>query len=147
VKTSSITTWRGLSITARTPHGYRTFRVSRIENARLLEQPVERPADFDLAAFWRASTEELRRGWAQYEVTLRMEARAAAALERWRAAAPVADADTEPGWVTRRFQFDDEEQARFVALGHGPRAEVVEPASLSERVAADLAAAAARAAR
>ncbi len=44
-------------LVARTPDGFRTYRVSRIEEARLLDQPSERPADFDLATYWRSSTE------------------------------------------------------------------------------------------
>src|SRR5262245_23902769 len=45
---------------ARTPAGLRTYRVSRIEEARLLDRTSERPAGFDLAAYWKASTEELK---------------------------------------------------------------------------------------
>ena len=42
------------------------------------------------------------------------------------------------GWVTLQVQFEDEEQARFVALGFGPRAEVIAPASLRLLVMADI---------
>src|SRR5689334_16028822 len=58
------TTWY---LVAGTPDGLRTFRVSRIEDARLLDERSARPADFDLAAYWESSTEELRRGWTRYE--------------------------------------------------------------------------------
>jgi predicted DNA-binding transcriptional regulator YafY len=46
-------------LVARTPAGLRTYRVSRIEEARLLDRPSRRPAGFDLATYWKASTEEL----------------------------------------------------------------------------------------
>jgi serine phosphatase RsbU (regulator of sigma subunit)/biotin operon repressor len=42
---------------ARTPDGFRTYRVSRIEEARILDEPAERPANFDLATCWKSSTE------------------------------------------------------------------------------------------
>jgi predicted DNA-binding transcriptional regulator YafY len=118
--------------------------VSRIEDARLLDQPCERPADFDLATYWTSSTAELRKGRTRYEATLRLEPRAAHALKTWRAASvvQVGEADAA-GWITLRVQFDDEDQACFVVLGHGPRAEVIGPASLRDRVAADVAAQAA----
>jgi serine phosphatase RsbU (regulator of sigma subunit) len=45
---------------ALTPDGFRTYRVSRIEEARLLDVPSERPADFDLATHWKASTDRFR---------------------------------------------------------------------------------------
>jgi predicted DNA-binding transcriptional regulator YafY len=130
-------------LVARTPDGYRTYRVSRIEQAKLLEAPCERPPDFDLAAYWKSSTEELRKARTRYEATLRLEPRAAQSLAEWRTTSPVpAEGGSDPeGWVTLRVQFDDEEHARFMALGLGPRVEVLEPASLRERVAADLAAA------
>jgi predicted DNA-binding transcriptional regulator YafY len=125
-------------LVARTPAGFRTYRVSRIEDARLLDRPSERPAGFDLAAYWKSSTEELRKSRPRYEATLRLEEEAAEKLKVWRTASRVRSAP-ETGWVTLRVQFDDEEQARFVALGFGPRAEVIEPGSLRTRVASDLA--------
>jgi predicted DNA-binding transcriptional regulator YafY len=129
-------------LVARTPAGYRTYRVSRMEEARLLDRPAERPADFDLAAYWKSSTEELR-GRPRYEVTLRLESRAAESLRWWRTTEALGEetgSDVD-GWVTVRVQFDDEEQARFVALGFGPRAEVIGPEGLRERVSSDVAAA------
>lgn len=128
-------------LVARKPEGFRTYRVSRIAEARLLDQTFARPADFDLAAYWQSSTAELRRGWARYEVILRLEPRAAESLRRWRSATPVAGEPDAAGWVTLRVAFDSEEQACFVALGHGPRAEVLAPESLRRRVAADIEAA------
>jgi predicted DNA-binding transcriptional regulator YafY len=128
-------------LVARTPAGFRTYRVSRIEDARLLDKPAERPADFDLAAYWKASTEELRKK-ARYEATLYLEPSAAQALRTWRTTSPAAAVESDAeGWVTLRVQFEDEEQARFIVLGLAPRVDVIAPASLRDRVAADVAAA------
>jgi predicted DNA-binding transcriptional regulator YafY len=135
-------------LVARTPAGLRTYRVSRIEEARLLPEPSDRPADFDLAAYWRASTEELRRNRPRYGATLRLEADAGASLARWCPTEPVGPAGAGPdGRIALRVEFDDEDQACFVALGHGSRAEVLAPEALRERVAAELAAALERARR
>jgi predicted DNA-binding transcriptional regulator YafY len=129
-------------LVAGTPDGFRTFRVSRIEDARVLDQPCARPPDFDLAAHWKTSTEELRKGKRSYQCTLRLEPRAAQSLLAWHWATPVPAGEADPaGWLTLRMQFDDEEQALFIVLGHGARAEALEPARLRERVAAELAAA------
>ena len=67
------TTWY---LVANTPKGFRTYRVSRIEEAIVLETRFERPANFDLEVYWKASTEQfhLRQ---QYVATLRLEPRAA----------------------------------------------------------------------
>jgi predicted DNA-binding transcriptional regulator YafY len=134
-------------LVASTQDGLRTFRVSRIASARVIEVACERPADFDLAAYWRASTEELKER-PGYEATLRLEPRMAESIRTWQRTSPVEPqygaAPDPDGWVTLRVAFHDEEQARFVVLGLGPRAEALAPPSLRERVAADLAAALAR---
>jgi predicted DNA-binding transcriptional regulator YafY len=44
---------------ARTPDGFRTYRVSRIEDA-ILDESAERPASFDLAAYWKSSAEQFQ---------------------------------------------------------------------------------------
>jgi len=129
-------------LVAGTPAGLRTYRVSRMEDARILERASERPKEFDLAAYWKSSTEELR-SRPRYQATFRMEEGVAEELRRWRNASPTGEGHRSPGrgWVTLRVQFDDEDQACFVALGFGPRAEVIEPKTLRDRVAADLKAA------
>src|SRR5262245_24208443 len=111
-------------LVAHTPAGLRTYRVSRIEEARLLEAPSARPADFELAAYWRGSLERLQEGWQRYEATLRLEPGAAERMRTWRSKvpAPPEGPDAE-GWVRMGIQFDDEEQACFVVLGLGSRAE------------------------
>jgi predicted DNA-binding transcriptional regulator YafY len=131
-------------LVAQTPAGLRTYRVSRIKEATLLESASARPLNFDLAAYWKSSTAQFMESRTRYSATLRLEPRAADKVRAWRMSAPVEteqgpdagfDAD---GWTTLRLQFEDEEQACFVALGFGPGAEVVEPESLRRRVADDL---------
>jgi len=123
-------------LVANTDEGFRTFRVSRIADPRLLDQPSERPVGFDLAAHWRTSTEQLREGRGRYLATLRVEAKVAERLSMWRCAGPRParpHPDSE-GWVTRDVEFEDEDQACFVALGFGARAEVVAPLELRQRL-------------
>ena len=60
---------------ARTTRGLRTYRVSRIVEARLLDEASERPANFNLAAAWKASTEQFQEGRGAYDATLRAEPR------------------------------------------------------------------------
>jgi predicted DNA-binding transcriptional regulator YafY len=128
-------------LVAGTADGLRTYRISRIEDAAVLGERCARPAAFDLAAYWKSSTEELRQGRGRYAATLRLAPSAVSSFERWRPSrsVPLEDDPVDGDrWATRRVHFDDEEQACFVVLGFGSRAEVVAPPSLRERVAAEV---------
>lgn len=52
-------------LVARTPDGFRTYRISRMDAATVLDQTSERPPNFNLAAYWKVSAakfqEELNR--------------------------------------------------------------------------------------
>ena len=132
-------------LVAHTPKGYRTFRVSRIERARILDNACERPPDFDLAAHWKASTAAFMESRRRLMVTLRMDPSAADTLKEWfrpvTVLGPSAPADR---WITLQARFDDEEQAMFIVLGFGSRVDVVAPPTLRERVERELTAAVAR---
>jgi len=133
-------------LVARSADRLRTYRVSRIEEATLLDRPVERPADFDLATYWKSSTKEFEDGWPRCDAVLRLEPHTAKWMRTWRVASivePAAGGDPD-GWVRLRVTFDHPGEACFVVLGLGPRADVIEPASLRERVAAEAAAVVAR---
>ena len=126
-------------LVAHTPRGFRTYRVSRIEEATLLDQPCQRPPDFDLPAYWKSSTAQFR-ARPRYNALLRLEPRIAETMKTWGCFSNIEtgqDADPE-GWITVRAQFDDEDHACFIVLGLGPRADVLEPEALRERVAADI---------
>jgi predicted DNA-binding transcriptional regulator YafY len=126
-------------LVANTVDGFRTFRISRIEQATILEDACARPVDFDLAAHWKCSTTTYQDSLPRYDVTLRVEPRAAAWLKQWRSAwlaEPMGDADAD-GWITCRVQFDCEDEACFVVLGFGQRAEVLTPLSLRDRILAE----------
>jgi predicted DNA-binding transcriptional regulator YafY len=113
--------------------------VSRIEDAKILDQPSERPPEFDLADYWKASTKRFQEGWQKCLATLRLEPRAAAWIRAWHLASPnqVEEPDGD-GWITLNVHFDHEDEARFVVLGLGSRVEVIEPTTLRERVAAEV---------
>jgi len=119
-------------LVANTSAGLRTFRVSRIEAAKVLDKACERPASFDLAEYWKTSTEKFLEGRQKLEVILRLETRAAANMKRWHMV--LAEIDKGEGWETLRVQFDHPEEALFMVLGMGSRVRVIEPDSLRERV-------------
>jgi predicted DNA-binding transcriptional regulator YafY len=108
----------------------------------MLDVACIRPPDFDLAEYWRASTARFIETRSRYQATLRLHPQAAARVKAWRmcAATDAGEDVSDNGWTTLHLRFEDEEQARFVALGFGPKARVLAPDSLRQRVADDLAA-------
>jgi predicted DNA-binding transcriptional regulator YafY len=129
-------------LVARTAEGFRTYRVSRIEQATLLELPSERPADFDLAAYWTDSAARFEEALPRYRARLRIEPRTSRWLKMWRVGWSEETIDPPPadGWITLRMTFDTEDEASFVVLGLGRRVDVLEPDSLRARVAEEAAA-------
>jgi predicted DNA-binding transcriptional regulator YafY len=119
-------------LVANTRAGLRTFRVSRIEEAKILEKSCKRPANFDLGEHWRMATERFLEGWPKIEVVLKLEARAAASMKRWHLV--LEEMESRDGWETLRMQFDHADEALFMVLGLGSRAKVLEPEKLRERV-------------
>jgi hypothetical protein len=105
--------------------------VSRIEQAQLLDTPCDRPTDFDLAAFWKSSSEQFERRQG-YSTTLRLEPSAAAIVQAWcRVRSDRGDGrPVRHGWVELHVDFDDEADACFVVLGLGSRVKVVAPETL-----------------
>jgi predicted DNA-binding transcriptional regulator YafY len=123
-------------LVANTTAGMRTFRLSRIEKATLLARPCKRPQDFNLATYWTATTKRLAETRTHFTATFRLEPHDAKWLTEWHPARTL-DAPDANGRVTLSLDFDSEEQARFVALGLGSRAEVLDPASLKFSVVAE----------
>ena len=130
------TTWY---LVAHTANGLRTYRVSRIEQATMLDAAAVRPSDFDLAAYWKSSTAQFLEQRSRYETTLRLTPDAAAKLTTWHVcSADVQQSATDDGMVTLRVRFEDEEQACFIVLGFGSKARAIEPPALVDRVAGEL---------
>ena len=127
-------------LVARAPNGMRTYRVSRIQNATPLASSFERPADFSLASYWEISTKELLEQRKHFDAVVSADLKAAQSLRGWCVTLPIEGKPPKPvrkGWLTMKVRFEDEEQARFILLGFGPRAHVLEPSGLRERILAD----------
>jgi len=127
-------------LVARAHNGMRTYRVSRMEAVTLLASAFERPANFDLATHWKASTTAFEKQRGKYPAILALTGGIARKLSAWYGATSVDGPDGAadlPGWVTMQVEFENEEQALFMVLGFGSRVRVVEPQGLRQRVLAE----------
>jgi len=116
----------------------RVYRVSRVMDARFTDETFERPADFDLAAFWKQSCEELEAGQPCYTATVRVAPDLAPYLPHYfgdeiRRQIQAATPDEE-GWLTLEFTFESLEAARERILGFGRAVEVLSPQALRDTV-------------
>jgi predicted DNA-binding transcriptional regulator YafY len=126
-------------LVARAPNGMRTFRVSRMLGVTPLATTFKRPAKFDLATYWKNSITQLQLQRRGCDATLSLHPQAAQSLGTWCTVSPCKGGNRlrPKGWLTFRVEFENEEQARSAILGLGPKARVLSPTALRERVLAD----------
>jgi len=110
-------------------------RVSRLVDVRLSDERFERPADFDLGAFWREWCAELEESRSDYVVTVRVAPDFVPLLpwyfgEQVHAKIAQAEPPDAEGWITLELPFDRLETARDRILSFGRGMEVLEPRAL-----------------
>src|SRR5262245_9828823 len=112
----------------------RTYRVSRIRSPEILTERAERPAAFDLAAYWEASTNRFREHLPYYNATFLVTEHIMpwACYRPWR----VLDQARVGDRYRVSLRFDAPEEARQFALGFGAELEVLEPQELRDYVIA-----------
>ena len=114
----------------------RSYRVSRVREASLLEEPCARPDGFDLVAYWERSTAEFTAALPRYLATLRVEAGLLGRLrqgERYTQLEAEEPPDVD-GWARVEMRFEEEHNAVEFILGFGDRIEVVAPEELRSQV-------------
>ena len=99
-------------LVARRVAGMRVYRVSRVASVRPLDDPCERPAGFELSAYWDEWSRAFEDSRPRVEVTAR---------------GPKGE---------RTLVFESLEEARREMLRYGPDLEVVAPVELRDRIAA-----------
>jgi predicted DNA-binding transcriptional regulator YafY len=114
----------------------RSYRVSRVQSAQMLDEPCIRPPAFDLAAYWEQSTADFKANLPRYPATLRADPAIISAMryaDRYARVEHVGPPDAD-GWLSVAMLFEEEHTACEYVLRFGPRVEVVEPQALRERV-------------
>lgn len=137
---------------ARVPRdgAYRTYRIDRFTAVEPAEDRFARDEDFDLPAFWAEHSERFARSLLRTEVVVRLSPEGVRRL-RWavdalsaREALASADGGGDGDgdgqeWVTVTLPVESEEVAYSQLTALGAEAEVLAPAALRARFAADAA--------
>lgn len=119
----------------------RTYRVARILDCAVLGEDFARPADFDLAAYWRGATERLEAEMHPREATVRLSPFGVRLLEALtqpyvKARLRIADDADANGWRTATIPIGTTDwHAATELLRLGPEAEVLAPQALRARMA------------
>jgi predicted DNA-binding transcriptional regulator YafY len=110
----------------------RVYRAGRVSAVRVLAEPVERPAGFELAAFWARWSAEFEASRPRLEVRLAASPDALSAFGEvfGPAAAPALEAATPlgpDGWRVVTLSFEHERAAVHRLAGFGDQVEVLDP--------------------
>ncbi|MGC7099034.1 helix-turn-helix transcriptional regulator [Amycolatopsis lurida] len=126
-------------LAARCEGSDRTYRVSRIEALTTLE-PFTRPADFDLAAYWREWSEQFERRLYPRTAVVRLSPLARTLVPFYTGAVGAralhtASEPDEDGWIRMELPVEQGRSAIGELLRFGPDLQVLEPASLRDELA------------
>jgi predicted DNA-binding transcriptional regulator YafY len=128
----------------------RTYRVSRVRGLRALDEHVDRPAGFDLSAYWADSIAAYRRDLPRVTVEVRVRPDSLPTLATLLGSSAVEDGerlavpDDPDGWAHLRLRVDWPEDAAARLVGMGGDLEVLAPAAIRDQVLALARGAAAR---
>jgi predicted DNA-binding transcriptional regulator YafY len=114
----------------------RVYRVARFRTVEPLDDPIERPGDFELSEFWEARVREFEESRPSVEVEVRVRERALRSLrpflepDAWRG---LTAATPRRGWIRATVPFERLEYAFHELAAAGADVEVLGPAELRER--------------
>jgi Predicted transcriptional regulator len=115
---------------------FRSFRVSRITMAEATEELFSRPAEFDLAEYWKQSKLDFAGSLPSLEVKVLADPSILARLtftdrfvEKIDTTAPAVD-----GKIPVTLHFNTEQEAAEYVLGYGGAMKLLQPANLIEKV-------------
>jgi predicted DNA-binding transcriptional regulator YafY len=111
------------------------YRLARLAGAQLAEETFVRPADFELAVFWKEWCTAYEANTPYFPVVARVSPALASILHYYfgeRAHHILADASQpdDDGWVVVSLPFESFEAARERILGMGRAVQVIEPEAL-----------------
>lgn len=116
----------------------RTYRASRVQAAEVLDEPSMRQPEFDLAAYWAASSSGFVAALPRYPIVARVAPEVLRQLEGVGLYAQVERVEGADGrgWPVVHVLLETPEQACVYVLTFGTRLEVLEPRELRDNVVA-----------
>jgi predicted DNA-binding transcriptional regulator YafY len=131
-----------LGLVARGNHWYlvstrdgelRTYRVSKISEAVVLDEASRDPTDFDLAAHWESASAAFRSKLPTFYATY-LALPSVMPWMRWYRGSRLQEECPDGDRIRIRIRFDVEAEAVMFALNFGAAVEIVDPPELREKV-------------
>ncbi|ARI78989.1 helix-turn-helix transcriptional regulator [Halobacillus mangrovi] len=114
---------------------YRSYKVARIKQISKEEDYFERPADFDLASYWKNSKKTFAETLPNFSVEVKVSTSAYKRIMfTGRFVTKTSEKGTEDGWAYVELTFQTEEEAVNFILGFGNQILVVSPKDLISKV-------------
>ncbi len=129
-------------LVARGGEQIRTYRVHQVLGLKVLDESFERPAGFDLPAYWRSFLNDFRSRLYQGEATVRLSPAGRRRMRELMSSAVVEAVERtgtgpdEDGWVTAVVPIESLDHAQMEFMKLGAAVEVLEPYELRERLEA-----------
>lgn len=121
-------------LVARVEGEMRTYRVSRVMNARILDETFQRPKSFDLAVYWEHSTQQFRANLPRFPARIKFNKTVLTRINQQRYMKLLHTRSDENGWIEADVEFNTLDSACEIMLGYGSLARVLEPFELRDRV-------------
>jgi predicted DNA-binding transcriptional regulator YafY len=128
-------------LVARHRNEVRTYRIGRVRRCSVRTEAVERPTDFDLAAWWATSSAEFDRSILRARCQLALSPRAQRRLVRVtdteaarRALAGGRPDARRDGWVVVELECESSEVVASQLVGIADGVEVLDPPTLRRRL-------------
>jgi predicted DNA-binding transcriptional regulator YafY len=122
----------------------RTYRISRLVDARMLEEMFARPQGFDLEQYWEQSTQQFKNSLPRYPARLKVHPKLHSRIGQERYASIIQTEEAKEGseWLELDIEFQTLHSACEIILSYGSLVEVMAPEELRATVVSELTAAA-----
>ncbi|MGC5325995.1 helix-turn-helix transcriptional regulator [Brevibacillus sp. SYSU BS000544] len=121
-------------VVAETEGELRTYRISRIVEAHMLDEGFEPPVGFELAAYWEESTQQFKANLPRYPARVNIKDSIIERISSERFVKVLQMGTMKNGWVDAELEFNTLESACQIILGYGSHIEVLEPIELRDEV-------------
>ncbi|WP_017473101.1 helix-turn-helix transcriptional regulator [Amphibacillus jilinensis] len=115
---------------------FRSYKASRVQSATIASETFSRPADFDLAHYWRESTQRFIKSLPKYEVDVEISPSTIQRIKFTGRFVQVLKIDSplENDWIPAKLSFDTEQEAKEYILGFGNQIRIIQPKALKQSI-------------